>query len=164
MIRLRQEVAYTVALAAPLDDGSGVTIIDVLGGMQDVQFTLKLGALFEFHASAHGKLALAFGDPNLLEQVIARGLKPRTPKTIIRPELLRREVAKVRRNGWAMAPDEADLGMNALTAPVFSGLGRYEGSIGIFGSLEQIGPKPPATLIRAVTGAAARISRQLGAR
>lgn len=162
MIRLRQEVGYTVSVASPLEDRSGVTIIDVLGGTQDVQYTLKFGAIFEFHTSAHGKLVLAFGDPALLERTIARGLTLRTPKTIVSPEALRREVKKVRKQGWAMAPEQADVGMNALTAPIFSGQGRFEGSIGVFGSLEQIGPNPPEPLVRAVVQAARRISQRLG--
>jgi len=162
MIRLRQEVGYTVSVATPLEDRSGVTIIDVLGGRQDVQHTLKIGAIFEFHTSAHGKNTLAFGDPALLERIIARGLPPRTPKTIVSPDALRREVRKVRKQGWAMAPEQADLGMNALTAPVFSSPGRLEGSIGVFGSIEQIGPNPPEPLVRAVVQAARRVSQRLG--
>ncbi len=161
MIRLRQEVGYTVSVASPLEDWSGVAIIDVLGGTQDVQFTLKIGAVFEFHTSAHGKTTLAFGDQALLERTIARGLKPRTPKTIVSPEALRREIKRVRKQGWAMAPEQADLGMNALTAPIFSSQGRFEGSIGVFGSLEQIGPNPPEPLVRAVVQAARRISQRL---
>ncbi|HLJ20993.1 MAG TPA: IclR family transcriptional regulator C-terminal domain-containing protein, partial [Stellaceae bacterium] len=141
---------------------TGVTIIDVLGGIQDVRYTLKIGAVFQFHCSAHGKLALAFGDRELLERTIARGLAARTPKTIVSPDALRREVQHVRKHGWAMAPEEADLGMNALTAPIFSSQGRFEGSIGVFGSLEQIGASPPTSLVRAVVQAARRISQRLG--
>ncbi len=162
MIRLRQEVGYTVSVASPLEDLSGVTIIDVLGGTQDVLYTLKIGAIFQFHCSAHGKLVLAFGDPGLLERTIARGLSARTSKTIVSPDALRREITRVRKRGWAMAPEEADVGMNALTAPIFSSGGRHEGSIGVFGSLEQIGPNPPPSLVRAVMQSAHRISQRLG--
>jgi IclR family transcriptional regulator, KDG regulon repressor len=79
-------------------------------------------------------------------------------------DALRREIARVRKQGWAMAPEQTDLGMNALTAPIFSGAGRYQGSIGVFGSLEQIGPNPPGTLVRAVVRAARRISNRLGSK
>lgn len=162
MLRLRQEAEFTVAIAGPLEDDSGVVIIDVKGGMQNVQFMLKVGAVFDYHASAHGKLALAFGDPRLLERVIAQGLPRRARKTITAPDALRREITKVRKRGWAMAPEEADPGMNALTAPFFSSQGKFEGSIGIFGSLDQISDNPPPALVRAVVQAAQRISRRLG--
>ncbi len=164
MMRLRQEVGYTVAIASQLEDGSGVTIVDVLGGTQDVCYTLKIGAVFPLHCSAHGKLALAFGDRALLERVVAQGLPARTPKTIVLEDALRREVQRVRKRGWASAPEEADLGMNALTAPIFSSQGRLEGSIGVFGSLEQIRANPPAPLVRAVVQSARRISQRLGSR
>jgi DNA-binding IclR family transcriptional regulator len=125
--------------------------------------TLKLGAVFEFHCSAHGKIALAYGDPSLLENITSGALPARGPRTITDPAALRREIKKVRKRGWADAPEQAEPNMNALTAPIVSGRGVYEGSIGIFGSIDQIPADPPPALVRAVIGAAQRISDRLGA-
>lgn len=162
MIRLRQEVGLTATVAGPLEDWSGVAVIDVLGGPQNVLFTLKIGAVFGFHTSAHGKLALAFGAAGLLERTVARGLASKTPRSIVSPDALRREVAKIRRQGWSTAPEQDAIGMNALTAPIFSSEGRFEGSIGVFGSLEQISANPPPALIGAVVRSARTISQRLG--
>lgn len=161
-LRLRQEVGLTVSIATPLEDRSGVIIIDVQAGSQNVLFTLKLGAIFDFHSAAHGKIALAFGDSDLLERTIERGMRKATHRTITSPEGIRREIKKVRERGWADAPEQAEVNMNALAAPVFSGQGLYEGSVGIFGSIEQIQPEPSPHLIRAVVQAARRISERLG--
>jgi DNA-binding IclR family transcriptional regulator len=161
-LRLRQEVGLTVSVATPLEDRSGVIIIDVQAGSQNVLFTLKLGAIFDFHSSAHGKVALAFGDADLLERTIERGMRKATPRTITSPDALRREIKKVRERGWADAPEQAEVNMNALVAPVFSAQGLYEGSIGIFGSIEQIQSEPAAHLVRAVVHAARCVSERLG--
>ncbi len=161
-LRLRQEVGLTVSVATPLEDKTGVIIVDVEVGSQNVLFTLKLGAIFDFHSSAHGKVALAYGDPALLERTIERGLRKATPRTIANADALRREVRKVRERGWADAPEQAEVNMNALVAPVFSAQGTYEGSIGIFGSIEQIGPDPSPHLIQAVMQAGDRVSERLG--
>jgi len=164
MLRLRQEVGLTAVIAAPLEDETGVTVLDVQTGTQNVQHTLKVGAVFEFHASAHGKLALAFGSPQLFDRVTARPLCARTAKTIVSVGALRREIAKVRKRGWAMAPEESDVGMNALTAPIFSNQGTFVGSIGVFGSLQQMSATPGEALVTAVIEAANRISQRLGRR
>jgi DNA-binding IclR family transcriptional regulator len=162
MHRLRQEVGLTVAVAGLLRDGSGVKVIDVEAGSRDVLFTLKIGAVFDFHASAHGKTALAFGDPALMDRVMSGALPKYAPKTITSPEALRREIRKLRERGWADAPEQAEPKMNAVTAPIFSAQSLYEGSIGIFGSIDQIPAEPPSYLIRAVLDAARRVSRRLG--
>jgi DNA-binding IclR family transcriptional regulator len=163
MHRLRQEVGLTVALAGILRDQSGVTIIDVHTGNQDLQLTPKLGAVFDFHCAAHGKVALAFGKPELLARLLERTLPMRGPNTITDVNALVREVRKVKKRGWADAPEQDESNMNALTAPIFSLGGQYEGSVGIFGSIDQLPSPPPAAYVRAVTAAAERISRRLGA-
>jgi DNA-binding IclR family transcriptional regulator len=164
MSRLRQETGLTVSVATPLEDRSGVIIIDVQAGNQNVLFTLKLGAIFDFHSSAHGKVALAFGDSDLLERTIERGLRKITHRTIVSPDALRREIKRVRERGWADAPEQAEVNMNALVAPVFSAQGVYEGSAGIFGSIEQIQSEPAAQLVRAVVQTAQQVTERLGGR
>jgi DNA-binding IclR family transcriptional regulator len=163
-LRLRQETGLTVTIAVPVEDRTGVRIIDVQGGTQNqnVLYILKLGAFYEFHCSAHGKTALAFGDPELLETTLARGLTRITPRTIMSAEGLRREVKKVRDRGWADSYEQAEMNMSALTAPIFSAQGVYEGSIGIFGPSDQIRAEPQPAVIQAVMQAAQRISDQLG--
>jgi IclR family transcriptional regulator, KDG regulon repressor len=162
MMRLRQEVGLTVSVATPLEDRTGVIVVDVESGGRNVLYTLKLGAIFDFHSSAHGKVALAFGDSDLLDLAIRRGLRKVALRTIVTPEGLRREIKRVRELGWAHAPEEAEVNMNALVAPVFSGNGLYEGSIGIFGPIEQIEREPSAALVRSVMAAARRVSERLG--
>ena len=135
MHRLRQEVGLTVALAGLLRNETGVTIIDVHTGNQDVLLTPKLGAVFDFHCSAHGKIALAFGKPEILMRVIEGILPARGPKTITDVEALRREIRKVKKRGWADAAEQAESNMNAITVPIFSQSRQYEGSIAFLGQL-----------------------------
>lgn len=158
---LRDERGHTAVLASPLDD-RGTVIVDVLAGTRAVQFTLKVGAVFDLHASAHGKAALAFGPPNLLQRVIARRLVRLTDATITDPERLRREVERIRSRGWAVAPEESFRGVNALVAPIFSGAGKLQGTIGVFGSIDHIPRSPDPKDVDAVVRAARRVSARLG--
>lgn len=160
LVRLRDERGHTTVMAALVDDRA-VTVVAAEPGRRAVQFNLKLGATFDLHASAHGKVALAFGPPHLLESVIARGLTAHTDHTITDPARLRREVQKIRLCGWAVAPEEAFRGVNTLVAPILSGENKYLGSIGVFGSIDHIPRTPDPKDVQAVRKAAARISEKL---
>lgn len=161
MSALRDSRGHTVVLAAPIDD-SGVVVVDVIEGVHAVQFSLKIGAIFELHASAHGKAALAFGPSDWLERVIARGLRRHTECTITDPRALRREIERVRSQGWASAYEESFRGVNTVVAPIFSASRDYVGTIAIFGSIEAIPRTPGRKDVEAVIAAARRISQKLG--
>jgi DNA-binding IclR family transcriptional regulator len=118
--------------------------------------------VIEAHASAHGKVALAFGPDDLLERCLAKPLKALTPHTICSPTALRRVAAQVRSRGWAAAPNEYMVGLNGVMAPVFNHAGDYAGAVGITGSIQHIPASPRPDQIRAVTQTAQRISRKLG--
>jgi len=118
--------------------------------------------VIDAHASAQGKVALAFGPEDLLERCLAKPLKAWTPHTICSPTALRRAVAQVRSRGWATAPNEFMVGLNGAMAPIFNHAGDYVGAVGIGGSIQHIPASPLPEQIRAVTQAAQRISRKLG--
>jgi DNA-binding IclR family transcriptional regulator len=161
MSALRDLRGQTVVLAAPIDD-TGVVVVDAIAGAQAIQFSLKIGAIFELHASAHGKAALAFGPSDWLERVIARGLRRHTESTITEPRALRREIERVRSQGWASAYEESFRGVNTVAAPIFSAARDYVGSIAIFGSVEALPRNPDRKDIEAVVAAARCISQKLG--
>jgi DNA-binding IclR family transcriptional regulator len=93
---------------------------------------------------------------------IARGLAHTTPSTIVNSDALRREIKKVRDRGWADSFEQAEMNMTALTAPIFSAQGTYEGSIGIFGPCDVVTSNPSPAIVNSVMQAARRISEQLG--
>jgi len=158
---LRLKRGHTVVVAGPIDD-KGVIMLDAEPGTQSVQFTFKIGTIFDLHASAHGKAALAFGSPSALNNTLRRKLKRHTRATITDPDRLRAEIEKIRAQGWATAPEESFTGVNTLVAPIFSAGGKFEGSIGVFASIDAIPAEPHADDIAAVVESAKRISQKLG--
>ena len=76
-----------------------------------------VGRRVPYHCTAVGKVLVAFGgaDPGPLE--------PLTPATIVDDERLAAEIERVRREGYATAVDELEVGLSGLAAPVF-GAGR----------------------------------------
>src|SRR4029079_10430547 len=94
-------------------------ILDVLRGRTPISVGLKVGALVDLHASAQGRVLLAFGPANLFDRVVETPFEPHTPKTITDVAKLRSELKRIRLNGWASAPDQLVLGMNAIGCPIF---------------------------------------------
>ena len=85
-----------------------------------------------------------------------------TPFTLADPLDLAASVRDVRLIGWAAAPNEALIGMNAIAAPIFDALGRFAGSLAAVDSIQFIPEEPPANLVEGLVSAAARISHDLG--
>jgi DNA-binding IclR family transcriptional regulator len=160
MTRLRDETGLAVTLGTLVDDQ--IVILELFHGRAIVDFGTRPGTVLELHASAHGKVALAFGPPGLLERCLARPRKAWTPHTLCSRPALERAVAEVRKRGWATAPNEAIVGVNGLVAPIFDHRGDYAGAIAIVGSMQHIAATPSPAQIAAVKTAASNISKKLG--
>lgn len=159
---LRDALGHAVAISQPEPGGSRIVML--VRNRSNIEIAVKPGSLLEYHASAQGKITLAFGPPTLLEAVLASDLSHLTPYTITAPERLRHEIEQVRRQGWACAPNEVMIGLNALAAPIFSGLGQFIGAIALTDSVQFIPEVPTSEQVHALLAAAGRISANLGYR
>jgi len=162
MARLRDETGHAVTLSAILDEQ--LVVLEVFQGNSIVNFGTRPGTVLDLHASAHGKLALAFGPETLMKRCLSQPLKAWTPRTICTRPTLERAIAQVRSRGWASAPNQVLEGINGLAAPLFNHAGAYAGALAIVGTVQSIPGTPPAEQIKAVTRAASQISRNLGHR
>ncbi len=162
MPALRERVGQSVTIGQIEDEG--VRVVDILRHRSKVEISSRPGALFDFHCTAQGKVALAFGSPKLWKKVQRAPLRKWTEATITDIERLKAEVDRVKKRGWAVAPGEILSGINALAAPIFDGSGALAGTIGILGSIQHVAPRPAPKLIAAVQDAARDISRRLGFR
>jgi len=157
---LRDRVRQTVTIGQTEDEG--VRILDILRHRSDIQISTPPGALFDFHSSAQGKVALAFGPERLWARVDGHPLRQWTANTNTDLSRLKVEVDAVRRRGWAVAPEEVLMGINALAAPVRDASGALAGTIAIVGSIQHVTSEPDAQLLAAILDAAGQISNGLG--
>ncbi len=107
-------------------------------------------------------MTLAFGNSDMRERTLDSVLQPMTPKTITSSRALVAELAKAKKQGWATAPSETLIGLNALAAPVFDGRGVLAGTISIVDSIQYIPAVPSAEQLRHLLIAAAKVSASLG--
>jgi len=159
---LRDRFGHSVALSVP--ENGAMRIIGTAPGTSQVEMGVKPGSLLSLHASAQGKVALAYGDSGLMRALMQAPLVQLTPKTITDPVDLAADIRDVRKKGWATAYDEALLGLNALAVPIYGAMGTYAASIALVDSIQFIPADPPSELIDAVIAAARRISADLGYR
>jgi DNA-binding IclR family transcriptional regulator len=127
--------------------------------------SLDVGALLPLHASALGKVLLAY-DSQAAAELRETELTPLTRRTLVTATALRRELTKVRDHGYAAEIEESTLGQASIAAPIRGYGGLVVGAISIAGAVDRLCPsagKPDPALAAAVQNAAQMISRDLGA-
>ena len=100
-------------------DGSRVLCVEKLSGRHSIENVTVVGGWLPAHATAIGKVILAFAGPDMVADVIANGLDRFTPHTITYPETLVHTLRQVRENHIAFSLEELAIGVAAVAAPVF---------------------------------------------
>jgi IclR family acetate operon transcriptional repressor len=156
LTQLVEETGETATLSVP-GEGEAITV-DFVPSAFSVASMARLGRPSVPHATAAGKVMLAFGG----ESLDALELTAFTERTIVDRAALAAELETVRAEGVAQALGEREPDLNALAAPV---LGRGGALLAIIG-LQGPAPRLPAATLRALheplRTAAAAVSRSLG--
>ncbi|MGF7159444.1 DNA-binding IclR family transcriptional regulator [Rhodoligotrophos appendicifer] len=159
---LRDVLGHSTVVSQIAPDG--VQVLLTFPGRSAVEIGVRRGSVLSYHASAQGRIAMAFGSSDLQERVIRSPLEMFTPRTLVRPAGLIAEVDRVRARGWAVAPDQMFIGLNGLAAPIFGMNGDLVGTLGVLDSTQFLETVPSEVQIRKTVEAAARISEALGYR
>jgi DNA-binding IclR family transcriptional regulator len=99
-------------------EGYDALVVERIRGANSVPIVSRVGGRLPLHATGVGKALLAFAPPEFIEEVIARGLHPLTSFTITEPDELRRNLAEVRRVGFAVTREEMTLHTVSVGAPI----------------------------------------------
>ena len=129
MRALQEEIGQTILLSTLADDR--MVVIESESGGNSVQVVVLPGAQLDLHASAQGRIALAFGPDDILERILKAQLRARTAQTLTSPAALRREVDLARRRSWAISRGEHRVGFNAAATPVFGRNGEFKAALAI---------------------------------
>ncbi len=117
----------TATLSAP---GEGVAItIDFVQGPSSVQGVAQIGRPSVAHATATGKVMLAFTGAELP----AGPLEAYTARTIVDRKQLRAEVERAREHGWAQSVGEREDYLNAIAGPIRDARGDLAAVLGLQG-------------------------------
>ncbi|MCT9934377.1 IclR family transcriptional regulator [Planotetraspora sp. A-T 1434] len=127
--------------------------------------TLDVGVLLPMHATALGKVLLAY-DANAAAAMQNGELEQFSRRTIRTPKELARALAGVREVGWAAEIEEITIGQASVAGPIRGYGGLVVGAIGISGAVERICDaqgRPRPDFVTYVRDAARAVSRDLGA-
>lgn len=156
---LVQETGETATLSVP-GGGQAITV-DFVPSASSVVSLARLGRPSVAHATAVGKVMLAFGFDAL-------GFDPGgeltafTERTITDPEALARELESVRAAGAAEAVGEREPDLNALAAPVLGRGGELAAILGLQAPAARLTAATRRALRGPLRKAAAELSRALG--
>ncbi|WBU51899.1 IclR family transcriptional regulator [Paracoccus sp. SCSIO 75233] len=156
MIELRDLTGFTVSFSQMEPDG--MRILDMVRTIQPVAIVTRPGALLDFHSSAQGKVALAFGGAKLGEG----SLREWTAETPTDRNAIGVEIQKVRERGWAEAPNQTLQGVTAVSAPVFDMTENFIATLTIAGPTGVIGTPPANRFVDALMMSARKFSTNLG--
>jgi DNA-binding IclR family transcriptional regulator len=134
-------------------------------GTSTFRMSERLGMLRPAHCTAIGKAMLASLPKGELDDFLARiELKEFTPRTIVDPARLRREIDRVREAGYAVDDAEFNAELRCAAAIVRDFSARGIAAIGISGPTWRIKSEDLARMGKRVAAAADRLSAELGYR
>lgn len=161
MRRVRDETGMSVVLSVPTH--SAVFVLNTVHNTQAVEIGVRPGSELPLHASAQGKVALAFGSAQLSTMLAGQELSRLTPHTITDHPVLMREIEAVKAAGYASAPEQVLLGVNTIAAPVFDRGLKLAACVGLVGSIQHLPHPSRPDQISALVQLGKTISASLGA-
>lgn len=157
--KLSADTGETVNIAV-LSDRSAL-YLDQFAGTSALQPHNWVGQHIPLHATSNGKILLS----NLAEDQLARvvpSLTAYTEHTITTKKRLRRELAKVREQGFATATDELEIGLAALAAPIRNAHGDVVASLSLSGPTFRLDESRLQQVRPHLIDAADEVSHRLG--
>jgi IclR family acetate operon transcriptional repressor len=157
LVELMKSTGETATLSLP-GEREAITV-DSVPSRASVVSMARLGRPSPSHASAVGKVMLAFGGGPLPR---AGDLIALTDRTITDRATLAAEVSGVRRQGYATVLGEREVDVNAVAAPVFDRSGELAAILGLQGPANRL--EDPVKPLAALLEGAGALTRALGGR
>ena len=153
---LVEATAETATLSVP-GEHEAVTV-DFVRSPSSVQGVAQIGRPSVAHATATGKVMLAFGGATLA----AGPLRRFTTRTIADPRALARQIEQVRQQGWAETVGEREEDLAAIAAPVFGSRNELAAIVGVQGPTARFDAGARAAALASLRDVSTGLSAQLG--
>jgi IclR family transcriptional regulator, KDG regulon repressor len=160
-LNLRTKEAVHLAI---LEEARAISI-DKFDSPQPVGLDARLGRVMPLHCTGVGKTLLAFQGEELLNQVAqSPGLTRMTAHTLTTLPQLRRELERIREQGYALDQEEAVEGLRCVAGPVFNYEGRVVAAFSVAGPATRVTPARVPEIAQLVRETSQQISYRLGHR
>ena len=144
-------------------DGFEVIYLDVIESSHTFRLVTQAGARRPVYCTSLGKAMAAYlPEAELQELLISTKYQRFTPRTLVQPARLKRELLKVREQGFAVDNEEAVPGARCVAAPIFDSSGKVVAAISVSGPITRITEDKMPSLAASVKKAAGIVSTRLG--
>lgn len=157
--RLASDSGETVNLAVPAQ--GGVINIDKIASQHYIRDIGWIGRQSPFHATATGKVLIAWLTPRERRALVGATLSRHTPETITSWSALERELERVRRQGYATGREELEPGLVAVAGPIHGEADRPVATVSVSGPSTRLGPAEVKAYADLVVAAGREISARL---
>jgi DNA-binding IclR family transcriptional regulator len=155
--RLRAETGETVSLHIAL--GEKRVCVAELVSPEPIRMESGVGHVYPLYAGAAGKVLLAWDEDPLAR--VPQDLSQVGPSTIVSRTELERELAAVRRRGYATSVGEVVAGATSLAVPVFGNNGTVTAAINVAGPTSRLSRAKIAMLAPTALAEAKRLMELL---
>lgn len=161
---LMRDARSATGLAVVLSTSTpkGVFVLATFTGTGSIEIGVRPGSELELHASAQGKIFLAYGPKSMSDHLARKELQPLTSHTITSLEVLMDEIGEIRKRGYATAPEQTLLGVNTIAAPVYNYMDKLVASVGLVGSIQHLPSEVEPAMIETMLNLASDISKAMG--
>ena len=130
LISLHQETGHTTNLGV-LDATKGVFIDKIESKDFGIKLFSEIGKTFPLHCTGLGKVLLAYAPVDILQELSEFPLERMTKHTITDFQKLKKELARIRKQGYGLDDQEITRGIMCVGAPVFGFNGDLAGAISV---------------------------------
>ncbi len=163
--RLAQETGESCQASVREGDYALCVAREAAPDQKQWSLTGDVGTIFPLHATAVGKVLLAYASEANRQAYLAGPLAASTPHTVNAPDAVEAMLARVREQGYARDDEEFRVGLCAVAAPVSGADGGVIAAVGVT-MLRQSKSESDETVARIVPvlrEAARELSTELGA-
>ena len=157
--QLAAETGETVNIAVLSE--SSAFYLEQVAGSSALQSHNWVGQHIPLHATSNGKILLSGLEPERLKEVLG-SLPAYTGLTITKKTQLRKELDRVREQGYAVAVDELEVGLTAVAAPIRNAHGDVIASMSVSGPTFRLAGSRVDEVVGLLVDAATEVSRRLG--
>lgn len=159
--QLMHETGETVHLV--IFRSNQAIVLDKIDSQHAIQLVSNIGYQSPLHASAAGKLLLAFQPDDVIQEVLNGYVyTPLTPNTIADPQTLLAHLQQIRKQQFSLDLEEVELGLRCIAAPVYNFSGEVAAGVSMSGPAHRITPAAVEKFVPVVRQATARMSQDLG--
>lgn len=163
LLDLRQSLGLSTHLSIFDQRHKTIVHIDRLRAGELERWPLNPSERVPVHATSSGKAHLAFCDGDAIDRFTGPSLERFTAATFVDQEQLKRELAAVRQNGYALGCDEFITGVSSVAAPIFGSEGNVVAAVSVTGLSYQFDQRFRRRAIERLSATANRIGAQLRA-